>query len=75
MSTAILYDRKLFVILNQIDSDLAEKTRTQGCSCGADSTRQTTHANLALRWTWERSIASATASVARSAACERRRRR
>ena len=34
MSTAILYDRKLFVILNQIDSDLAEKTRAQGCSCG-----------------------------------------
>jgi hypothetical protein len=34
LSTAILYDPKLFVILNQIDSDLAEKTRAQGCSCG-----------------------------------------
>ena len=34
MSTAILYDPKLFVILNHIDSDLAEKTRVQGCSCG-----------------------------------------
>jgi len=33
LSTAILYDPKLFVILNQIDSDLAEKTRAHSCSC------------------------------------------
>ena len=34
MSLPILFDPKLFVILNQMDSDLAEKTRAQGCSCG-----------------------------------------
>ena len=34
MSTAILYDPKIFVILNHIDSDLADKTRAEGCSCG-----------------------------------------
>lgn len=34
MSTAILYDPKLYVILNQIDSEFAEKTRAGGCSCG-----------------------------------------
>ena len=69
MSTAILYDPKLFVILNQIDSDLAEKTRA-----AVDSTPRTTHANLALPWIWERSITSATASAVRSVANGRRRR-
>ncbi len=34
MSTDILYDPQLFVILFRIDSDLAEKARAERCSCG-----------------------------------------
>ncbi len=34
LSTAILSDPKLFVILFRIDSDLAEKARADRCSCG-----------------------------------------
>ena len=34
MSTDILYDPQLFVILFRIDSDLAEKVRADRCSCG-----------------------------------------
>ncbi len=34
MSPAILFDLRLFVILFQIDSDLAERARAAGCSCG-----------------------------------------
>ena len=34
MSTAILTDPQLFVILYRIDSDLAEKAREERCSCG-----------------------------------------
>ena len=34
MSTAILSDPRLFVILFRIDSDLAEKARADRCSCG-----------------------------------------
>jgi hypothetical protein len=34
LSTDILYDPQLFVILFRIDSDLAEKARADRCSCG-----------------------------------------
>ena len=34
MSTDILYDPQLFVILFRIDSDLAERARADRCSCG-----------------------------------------
>lgn len=34
MSTAIFSDPRLFVTLFRIDSDLAEKTQAQRCSCG-----------------------------------------
>ena len=34
MSTSILSDPKLFVILFRIDSDLAEKARAERCPCG-----------------------------------------
>ena len=34
MSLAILFDPQLFVILFQIDADLAEQARAGGCPCG-----------------------------------------